>query len=49
MGVLPWIPNIYVIVAIKGILGYCWGGQDVGNELKTKYEMYLYLLRCAFS
>ena len=30
-GVLPWIPNIYVMSGLRGVLGYCCGGNDIGT------------------
>ena len=29
--VLPWIPNIWGMVVIRGFMGFCVGGQDTGN------------------
>ena len=31
VAVLPWIPNIWGMVAVRGIMGVCCGGQDTGR------------------
>ena len=31
-GALPWIPNIYIMVVLRGVTGYCNGGQDIGDH-----------------
>ena len=52
VAVLPWIPNIWGMVAVRGIIGFCCGGQDtgryrsvidaVGTYLKTCHKRYCY-------
>ena len=31
-GALPWIHNIYIMAVLRGVTGYCNGGQDIGDH-----------------
>ena len=31
VGVLPWLPSIYPMIAARGVIGYSCGGLDIGQ------------------
>ena len=44
-GLIPWIPNISIIAVVRGIVGYTFGGIDIGQYHYGRYECLFTKLR----